>query len=69
METSISREKAKAIMTSLGLETEYDPLGDYYLGEFASVPGSEALFVWGDEMPIAANTGNTSWTSPGFPSE
>lgn len=64
-ESSIGREKARAILASLGRADEFDPDTDYYLATDAD--HREYLTEAGQDEPIARNTGTTSWASPGYP--
>ncbi len=63
-ESSISEEKARAILTSLGCEDDYCS-GDWFLCWDAD--GREYLALWGIDEPVAENRGTTSWASPGYP--
>jgi hypothetical protein len=58
-ESSISRERAREILESLGMGGEYDPAGDYYVSTDAD--GGEHLTLWGQDEPLATNTGTRSW--------
>lgn len=63
-ESSISREKARDILTSLDRADEWDRLTDYYL---VTNDDGEHLWRGGDDEPLATNHDTTSWASPGFP--
>ena len=60
-ETSISRERAKRILSTLDRLDLYSPGGDYYL--LTTDDGCEHLTEWGQEEPLAQNTGTLSWLS------
>ena len=64
-ESSISREKARAILAASGELADYDPLADYYV--VTDDVGQEMLVVWGQDMPLTTNRTATSWLSSRYP--
>ena len=64
-ESSISREKARSVLASLGRADEWDESQDYYLA--FDPDGGEFLRGYGYDDALAENKSNTSWTSPGVP--
>jgi hypothetical protein len=60
-ESSISRERARAILTAAGQPDLYTPGSDYYVR--TTDDGEERLEEWGQDEPLAVNRTNTSWLS------
>jgi hypothetical protein len=66
-EISISREKARAILHSVGQDNDFDAFGDYYLVSWVNFQNMEALIQSGRSGLLTVNYSNVSWSSPGYP--
>lgn len=66
-ETPITTEKAEAIFRHIGRGDEFAAGLDYYIRTTDS--GSEELWEWGGDEPLAVNAETRSWTAPGWPTE
>lgn len=64
-ESSISRERALAILELMGEADAYIPGADYWV--VIDDDGDEALWMWGDDEPMAVNPASMSWLGSGMP--
>jgi hypothetical protein len=58
-ESSISRERARAILAAAGQAEDYDPQGDYWV--CTDSDGREWLTCWGMDQPMIENHTSMSW--------